>query len=108
MIKKELCVIADTYTNRDGEEKKRWLKVGEIHTSKDGKEYMTLDPIVNLAAIPRREGDSRIFVSMFDPKPRENKGGSGGGGYTRQEEPPFDPDDDIHFVSCPSIYDVRV
>lgn len=69
-VLKELCVVQETYTNRDGQEKKKWLKVGEIHGGKNG-EYIVLFPHINLAAIPRKEGDSRLFVSMFDPKPRD-------------------------------------
>lgn len=72
-VKKELCVVARTYTDKSGETKKVWTKVGEIHTAKDGREYMVLDPMVNLAAVPRKEGDDRVFVSMFDPKPKTER-----------------------------------
>jgi hypothetical protein len=68
MIIKELAVVASTYTNQQGEEKKVWKNIGAIHTSKEGWEYMVLDPLVNLAAIPRKDGDNRVFVSMFEPK----------------------------------------
>ena len=71
MMIKELVVVIDTYTDRNGNEKKKWLKVGELHQSKEGREYITLEPHINLAAIPRKEGDSRIFVSMFEPKAKD-------------------------------------
>lgn len=70
MIKKELMVVQETYTDANGEEKRKWLKVGEIHGSQKG-DYMLLYPHINLAALPRKEGDSRLFVSMYDPKPKD-------------------------------------
>lgn len=71
MIIKELAVVADTYTDRNGNEKKKWLNIGHIHEAKDGRQYITLDPCVNLAAIPRKQGDSRVYVSMFEPRARD-------------------------------------
>lgn len=83
MITKELCVVASKYTGRDGQEKTRWLKIGHIHKTQDGsRHYITLDPLVNLAAVPRREGDDRVYVNMFDPKPRD-----GQQQYQQQQQP---------------------
>jgi hypothetical protein len=90
-VKKELCVVARTYTDKSGETKKVWSKVGEIHTAKDGREYMVLDPMVNLAAVPRKEGDDRVFVSMFDPKPKGDKRGAATGGTDTSDDVPFAP-----------------
>lgn len=72
-IIKELAVVTRTYTDGNGNEKKVWKNIGAIHTSKEGREYMVIDPLVNLAAIQRKEGDDRVFVSMFEPKPKEQK-----------------------------------
>lgn len=71
MIIKELAVVAHTYTDKNGEQKNVWKSVGAMHTTQDGKEYIVLDPMVNLAAIPRKEGDNRVFVSMFEPKAKQ-------------------------------------
>lgn len=72
MILKELAVITRTYTDKEGKEKKVWRNIGTIQKhDKEGYEYMVLDPLISLAAIPH-EGD-RVFVSMFDPKPKESK-----------------------------------
>lgn len=79
MIIKELAVVIRTYTDRDGHEKKVWKNIGAIHTSKEGREYMVLDPLINLAAIPRKEGDDRVFVSMFEPKDKPVKPAQSGG-----------------------------
>lgn len=70
-IVKELSVVTRTYTDKQGNEKKVWKTIGAIHTSSKGSEYIVLDPLINLAAIPRKDGDDRVFVSMFDPKEKQ-------------------------------------
>lgn len=72
-VSKELCAAQRRYTDNNGQEKTVWLKVGEIHTSSEGREYMVLFPHINLAGLPRKDGDDRLFVSMFDPKPRDGR-----------------------------------
>lgn len=68
MIKKELKVKNGTYT-KDGKEVGRWVTVGHIHAGRDGgNDYMTIDAHVNFAAFPRRDGDTRVMVSMYDPR----------------------------------------
>lgn len=69
-ILKELTVAAGKYTDSQGNEKTRWRTIGHLHEGTKGQ-YITLDPITNLAALPRKEGDDRVYVNMFDPKPRE-------------------------------------
>lgn len=68
---KDLAVVKSTYTNKQGEEKKVWLNIGQVHEH-EGREYITLDPTINLAALPRKQGDDRLFVSMFEPKHRQD------------------------------------
>lgn len=65
MITKRLVVKNGAYTDRDGNEKNRWLQIGAIHEH-EGREYITLDRHINLGALPTREGDTRVFVSMFE------------------------------------------
>lgn len=57
------------YTNKNGEVKAIWRQVG-LMGNKDGRDYMMLDPTVNLAGF-KRDGDM-LFVSIFEDKPREN------------------------------------
>lgn len=95
MILKELAVVADVYKDREGNDKKVWKNIGAIHATKDGKQYMTLDPMVNLAAVPRKEGDSRVYVSMFEPKAKQalaaaQSSPTGNSGFS-------DMDDDLPF-----------
>lgn len=71
-VLKELCVAQRKYTNQAGEEKTVWLKIGEIHTHQ-GREYGVIYPHINLAALPRKDGEDRVFFSMFDPKPKDGQ-----------------------------------
>ena len=48
--------------------------IGHIHDGKYGNDFITLEAHINLAAFPRKEGDSRIMVSVFDYEPKSFKG----------------------------------
>ena len=74
MIKKQLTAATGKYTDHNGDEKTRWLTIGHIHEH-EGREYVTLDKRVNLAAINngKNPDDDRVFVQIFDPKPRDGQ-----------------------------------
>ena len=88
-ILNELVCVTGEYQAADGTVKKRWRTVGHLHSSQDGREYITLDPLVNLAAIPRRDGDDRVYANLFEPKEKT-------GAPKAKGAKPF-PDDDITF-----------
>jgi hypothetical protein len=69
MIVKNLVVTNGEYTTRDGETKRRYVTIGQLHEH-DGRQYITLDAHVNLAGFPRKEGESRVFANLYDPQPR--------------------------------------
>ena len=104
MIKKKLCVALEKYTGADGKEKTKWQQIGAIHTTRDGsREYMTLEPWINIGALPKsgKDGDNRVYVSMFDADRQSDPGA-----YQKQSTPKSDPmneplngpdDDDIPF-----------
>jgi len=71
-ILKNLSVKNGSY-EQNGQAKHRYLTIGHLHSSKDGNEYITLDAHINLAAIPRKDGDTRVMVSLYDPKPRDGE-----------------------------------
>ena len=103
-ILKDLAVVQETYTDRNGEQKKKWLTIGQIHASNEGREYIVLYPWINLAAIPRKEGDSRLFVSIFEPKVRDEvkpahevKPAQTASKAPAKPEPAFDNDSDVPF-----------
>lgn len=64
---KDLCVVTGTY-EKDGQTKKRYQTIGALMSSNDGGQYILLDPVINLAAIPRQDGRDRVMVSLFDVK----------------------------------------
>jgi hypothetical protein len=68
MIVKNLVVTNGEYTTRDGETKRRYVTIGQLHEH-DGRQYITLDAHVNLAGFPRKDGESRVFASLYDPRP---------------------------------------
>ena len=76
MIKKRLVVANGNYQDRNGNDKTRWVNIGALHEH-EGKHYITLDAHINLAGFERREGDTRVFVNMFDndkeDKPRQSE-----------------------------------
>jgi hypothetical protein len=102
MILKNLVVTNGEYTTRDGETKRRYVTIGQLHEH-DGRQYVTLDAHVNLAGFPRKDGESRVFANLYDPRPsgqesqnvapRSEKGPSRGS--SDGSEVPFE--DDIPF-----------
>ena len=68
--KKIYDVVTSTgsYTGQDGQEKKRWLTVGVVFQNDEGYVSMKLD------AIPAKRNDQgEMWLSLFVPKPREQK-----------------------------------
>jgi len=86
----ELSVVTGQYES-GGEVKKRWQNIGHLHESSDGRQYITLNPVINLAAIPRREGDDRVYVNLFEPKKKESGKASPATKFQQV------PDDDLAF-----------
>lgn len=98
MILKELCVAAGQY-EVNGEPKTRWTRIGHLHETQDKtRQYITLDPAYNLAAFPKKEGDDRLYVNMFDPKPKEGQQRRGAPQKApASPEAEFDPAENIPF-----------
>ena len=98
---KDLCVVVGEY-EKDGQTKKRWQTIGALMESRDGGQFVLLDPLVNLAAVPRDAGKDRVMVSLFDPK-GDNKPIHGDSAYkaAQQMQAPinnsFDDDSTIPF-----------
>ena len=98
-ILRDLVVAVGKWTANDGTEKTRWRTIGQMHEGSKGK-YLTLDPTFNLAAVPLKEGDYRVYVNLFAPKDR-----SAPSQKTPEDRPApsqktsgdLDPNDDIPF-----------
>lgn len=65
--KYDLAVVTGTYTDpQTGLEKKRYQNIGVEMETDDGGRFILLDPLINLAAVPRGNGKDRIMVSKFE------------------------------------------
>lgn len=89
--KYDLAVKTGSYVDREGKQKNRYQNIGVVMQGDDGGHYALLDPLINLAAVPREPGKDRVMVSMFQPDreqqaPRQAP--------QRQQQP---VDDDIPF-----------
>ena len=91
-ILKRLVVKNGSYEDRDGKQRGRYVQIGHLHAGSDGGQYITLDAHVNLAAFPRKDGDTRVTVSMYDNEKKDEK--------PKQDAKPakeFEDDQDIPF-----------
>ncbi len=110
----DLCIKTGEYTDRNGEQKGRWLTIGTVFRHDDGGSSIKLDCLP--VGIPEWSG----WVSVFKRKPREEPGQGQGADYqapqqggrypnsaghgqgqrqpsSRPPAPPADFDDDIPF-----------
>ena len=69
---KKLAVANGQY-QKDGQTKTRWVNVGIINTTQEGKEYMLIDPTINFAAFPREEGKDMVMVGIFEEQQRQQE-----------------------------------
>ena len=79
---KDLAVVTGTYTDRQtGVQKNKYQTIGALMRTDDGGQFILLDPLINLAAVPRGQGKDRIMVSLFEPREPNNQ----------QQQPPAAP-----------------
>lgn len=96
MIVKNIVVTNGEYTTRDGETKRRYLTIGQMHEH-EGRNYLTLDAHINLAGLIRKEGDTRVFANLYDPRPSGHDGQNvGPRANAGPSQEPFE-DDDVPF-----------
>jgi len=66
---KDLSVKTREYTDKEGNKKSNWQKIGVIMESDQGKPFMLIDRWVNLAGLPDfsdKPNPSAVMVTMFD------------------------------------------
>jgi hypothetical protein len=61
---KEISVVIGQYTNAQGEEKKRYQRIGSIIQTRNGD-------MLKIDCIPLREGGWDGWAYMNDPRPKE-------------------------------------
>ncbi len=93
---KKLSVAGRKYQSNSGEEKTEWTNVGILNVNQNGKEYILLDPKINLAALPIGE-NGMVMVGVFEEQQQNQQGGQQnqnqgygqqqqGGGYQQQQQ----------------------
>ena len=65
-IKKEISCIVGTYTNKDGQTKNRYQRIGSIIETKSGE-------MLKIDSIPMKEGGWDGWAYINDPRPQEQK-----------------------------------
>ncbi len=85
----DVVAVIGTYTNRNGEEKKRYLTVGAVFESDRGLS-------MKLEAIPVG-GEFNGWLSFFEPKERDEQPKGGQGRTTKPKQEVSFHDDDIPF-----------
>jgi hypothetical protein len=78
-ITKEISCVVGTYTNKDGQQKNRYQRIGSIINTKNGE-------MLKIDVIPLVEGGWSGWAYLNDPKPKD--------GFPKDD---FPKDDDIPF-----------
>ena len=91
---KKISIANGNYIGQDGQQKTNWVKVGVIGVSQNGKEYVLLDPTINLAAFKREDGKDMVMCTVYDDSQQQQQGGynqpqqqSGQANYNQQQNP---------------------
>lgn len=86
--KYDLAVVTGTYNDpQTGLEKKRYQNIGVEMETDDGGRFILLDPLINLAAVPRGNGKDRIMVSKFEIQASQNNQNQGAPAYQAPKQP---------------------
>lgn len=80
---KKISIANGTYIGQDGQQKTNWVKVGVIGVSQNGKEYVLLDPTINLAAFRREDGKDMVMCTVYDDSQQNTTQQQGG--YQQQQ-----------------------
>ena len=65
-IKKEISCIVGSYTNKDGQSKNRYQRIGSIIETKNGE-------MLKIDSIPMKEGGWDGWAYINDPRPTEDR-----------------------------------
>ena len=80
----------------NGENKNRYMNIGAVMQGDNGP-FLLLDPMVNLAAVPREAGKDRVICSLFEPRDNAAPGGAPAPQRQQQAPRPSMDDSDIPF-----------
>ena len=62
---KRLSVAGKKYTKQDGTESTEWTNLGILNVNQNGREYILLDPKINLAGLPIGD-NGMVMVGVFE------------------------------------------
>jgi len=65
-VLKEIKVITGTYTNKEGQQKNRYSRIGSVIDTKSG-------PMIKIDSIPLKEGGWDGWCYINDPLPKDGK-----------------------------------
>jgi hypothetical protein len=95
--KYDIAVKTGSYQdNATGETKNRYQNIGAVMQGDNGP-YLLLDPMINLAAVPREAGKDRVICSLFEPKPKDGQQAPRAAAPAQRPAAPAPMDDDIPF-----------
>ena len=71
---KDLAVKTREYTDKEGNRKANWQKIGVVMQNDDGSEFIILDRWFNLSGIPdfKNPNSTSVTVSVFDINKQSN------------------------------------
>lgn len=77
----DLAVVVDEYTDRDGNQKKKYLNVGvameKTYDNGDRGKFLLLDRTFNPAGVPNPDGRANVAINLFAPCDNNNNGNGG-------------------------------
>jgi len=79
---KEITIVAGKYTNKDGQEKSRYQKIGSMIETKNG-------PMLKIDSMPIVEGGWSGWAYLNDPKPQDGFAPKQGRKDSFDDEVPF-------------------
>jgi hypothetical protein len=68
--RKNITAVIGTYT-KDGQERNRYMTVGELVETVDKGTFIDLNPYVNFTALPRKDG--RLMLGVYAQEKKEAK-----------------------------------
>lgn len=95
--KYDVAVVTGKYQDNTGATKNRYMNIGAVMQGDNGP-FLLLDPMVNLAAVPREPGKDRVICSLFEPRDNAQQGAAPAqrqAAPQRQQQPAME--DDIPF-----------
>lgn len=81
-VTKEITVITGQYTNKDGQQKNRYQRIGSVIDTKNGE-------MLKIDVIPLKDGGWDGWAYLNEPRPREDQ--------PRQQRSGFDDMTDVPF-----------